>query len=356
MSIAYIDDFGGAEKKLGEAELALHTLQGIFEELGVQEAEKKVCPPSQVMTWLGIEFNTKEMTMSLPEKKLREVAECLAEWQGRKRANLKEIQSVFGLLQFVTSVAPTARLFTNRILEAIRDLGPDHYTTLSWGFRRDLKFFQDLIPHFKGIKVMDKSDIPAQHSLELDACLTGCGAICHPEFYGRMFPAESPSMLSLLQDISSRMQGMERKMEVLESGQTAGIAQPQVEDTAKGTHQVSTTEHATPETLRSDNAAMAEVAAKLAEWGIHDDDLDKPMAPEQIWCMRGRKSGTFTKGTDSIKCSIDWPHFHIRKGPSVSLWSSNTSHRRNLCWDTYGCSGHKTQSLTSSACWRFCRM
>ena len=188
VSIAYIDDFGGAEKKLGEAELALHTLQGIFEELGVQEAERKVCLPSQVMTWLGIEFNTKEMTMSLPEKKLREVAECLAEWQGKKRANLKEIQSVFGLLQFVTSVAPTARLFTNRILEAMRDLGPDHYTTLSWGFKRDLKFFQDLIPHFKGIKVMDKSDIPAQHSLELDACLTGCGAICHPEFYGRMFP------------------------------------------------------------------------------------------------------------------------------------------------------------------------
>ena len=127
--------------------------------------------------------------------------------------------------------------------------------------------------------------------------------------------AEGTSMLSLLQDISGRMQGMERRMEVLESGQTAGIAQPQVDDTAKGTHQVSTTEHATPETLRSDSAAMAEVAAKLAEWGIHDDDLDKSMAPEQIWCMRWRKSGTVTKGTDSIKCSIDWPHFHIRKGP-----------------------------------------
>ena len=187
-SISYIDDFGGAERERETAAAALSTLQALFKDLGVDEAQKKICEPSQVLTWLGIEFDTVKMTMSIPPTKLTEIAETLREWQGKSRANLHEVQSIFGLLQFVTSVAPQARLFTNRILETMRELGPGRYTTLSWGFRRDLKFFQDLIPLFKGVKIMDKPDLPAQHSLELDACLSGCGAICGYEYYGRPFP------------------------------------------------------------------------------------------------------------------------------------------------------------------------
>ena len=189
-SAAYIDDFGGGEATESEAKKALQTLQEIFGELGMMEAEKKICEPSQVMTWLGIEFNTLEMTMSLPERKITEVASCVREWEQKKGATLREIQSLFGLLQFVTHVAPSARLFTNRILECMREMGNDRYTSLSWGFRRDLKFFRDLMPAFKGVKIMDKSDIQAQHSLELDACLTGCGAVCGGQYYGRTFPRQ----------------------------------------------------------------------------------------------------------------------------------------------------------------------
>ena len=189
-SLAYIDDFGGAEPTVLAAQGALHSLQGIFATLGLEEAQHKVCPPTQVMTWLGIEFNTLLMTMSLPERKIRDVRECLDTWAGKIRATLKEIQSLFGLLQFVTAVAPQARLFTNRILEALRELSPGHTTALSWGFRRDLAFFADLMPTFRGVKIMDKQDIPAQHLLELDACLSGCGAVAGDQFYGRKFPPE----------------------------------------------------------------------------------------------------------------------------------------------------------------------
>ena len=187
-SIAYIDDFGGAEGDKEKAGSALGALQEILSELGLREAEDKICPPSQVMTWLGVQFNTQDMTMSLPDRKLQDVAECLRQWEGRTRATLKEIQSLFGLLQFVTYVAPPAKLYTNRILDTMREMGTDRHTTLSWGFRRDLKFFSDLLPGFKGVKIIQKMDIPAQHNIELDACLSGCGAICGDQFYGRPFP------------------------------------------------------------------------------------------------------------------------------------------------------------------------
>ena len=187
-SEAYIDDFGGAEKHRTDAKSALTTLQDLFLELGMVQADNKVCEPSQVMTWLGIEFNTIAMTMTLPEKKLLEVVECVREWGDRKRATLKQIQSLFGLLQFVACVAPPAKLFTNRILDAMREIGSDNYTSLSWGFKRDLKFFSDLLPQLKGVKLMQKEDFTAHHILELDACLSGCGAICGDQYYGRTFP------------------------------------------------------------------------------------------------------------------------------------------------------------------------
>ena len=195
MSMAYIDDFGGAERDRSLAQDALASLQGILRELGMDEATAKVCEPSQVMTWLGIRFDSVAMTMTLPQEKVEEVAETLRQWDKKQRANLREVQSLFGLLQFVTSVAPTAKVFTNRILDTMRELGAHGYTNLSWGFRRDLKFFQDLIPQFRGVKIIAKTDIPAQHSLELDACLSGCGAICGDEFYGRQFPSAVSSQL-----------------------------------------------------------------------------------------------------------------------------------------------------------------
>ena len=189
-SFAYIDDFGGAERDFDTAEGALGSLQKIFGDLGIEEAAHKVCPPGQVMTWLGIEFNTLLMTMSLPPGKIKDIRDTLDDWDSRQRASRREIQSLFGLLQFITAVAPPARLFTNRILEAIRETEHGRTTTLSWGFRRDVQFFRDLMPGFKGVKIMDKVDLPAQATLELDACLSGCGAIAGNQFYGREFPGE----------------------------------------------------------------------------------------------------------------------------------------------------------------------
>ena len=39
-----------------------------------------------------------------------------------------------------------------------------------------------------GIKIMDKSQLVAKECIQLDACLTGCGAWCGTQYYGRTFP------------------------------------------------------------------------------------------------------------------------------------------------------------------------
>ena len=106
LSRAYINDFGGAESSEPRASEALSALQTIMNALGVAQAESKICLPSQIMTWLGILFNTLEMSMAIPARKMEEIMVCLEDWRGKVRASRSEMLSLLGLLNFVASVAP----------------------------------------------------------------------------------------------------------------------------------------------------------------------------------------------------------------------------------------------------------
>ena len=190
ISRAYIDDFGGVEPKHDRADKALTALQGIMDLLGVEQAQSKICPPTQQMIWLGIYFDTLAMSMSIPKEKMEEIMACLGEWGDKQRATKKEIQSLLGLLNFVASVAPLTRLFTNRMLDALREAPQSRASSLSHQFKQDIKFFEELLPLFNGRKIMGKAVLPYQHQVELDACLTGCGAVAGSEYYAATFPTE----------------------------------------------------------------------------------------------------------------------------------------------------------------------
>ena len=184
----YLDDFGGAERTYEQAFKALSSLQGILRELGVREAIHKVCGPTQRMVWLGLLYNTIDMTISIPEEKLLEIMELLKVWEGRQRATRAQMQSLLGTLQFVAGVSPPTRIFTNRMLQDLREAPKRGTESLSWGFKRDLAFFLALLPHYNGIKIIDKETIVYQDQLELDACLTGCGACTGSQYYAEQFP------------------------------------------------------------------------------------------------------------------------------------------------------------------------
>ena len=188
LSCAYIDDFGGVEGNKPRATEALGTLQGIMDNLGVVQAAAKICPPSQVMIWLGIFFDTKEMYMAIPQEKLTEIMACLESWRGRDSATRKEMQSLLGLLNFVASVAPPTRLFTNRMLDDLRETSHTGHRVLTQQFQQDVQFFLDLLPMFNGRRMMGKQLLPYQHQVELDACLSGCGAVAGDQFYAAQFP------------------------------------------------------------------------------------------------------------------------------------------------------------------------
>ena len=184
----YLDDFGGAEGTRERADDALDELQDIMGKVGLVEATKKVCRPAQTMIWLGILFDSNKMTMRIPDGKMGEIGEVLDEWADRQRATQREMQQLLGLLQFVASVSPPARIFTNRMLENLREAPRRGTETLSLGFKRDLGFFRELWPAYNGVRIILKDTVQCQDELELDACLTGCGAYNGTQFYSEQFP------------------------------------------------------------------------------------------------------------------------------------------------------------------------
>ena len=193
-SKAYLDDFGGAEPDGATAWAALTQLQHIMADLGVVEAKHKVHEPAQIMVWLGIEYDSCAMTMTIPDAKMREIMQVLGEWTGRLRATRRDMQKLIGLLQFVASVSPPVRIFSNRMLQCLRDTPARGTNGLSLGFRKDLKFFVDLLPDFNGIRIINKTDVPCQSHIELDACLSGCGATIGAQYYAEAFPPEVVSV------------------------------------------------------------------------------------------------------------------------------------------------------------------
>ena len=124
-------------------------------------------------------------------------------------------------------------------------------------------------------------------------------------------------VLGVLRDIQTTVSRFDERLKAVENTQALGARPlPGQNNTEMSSPDKDGTQipMATPDTLRADHSAMAEVAARLAEWGLADDETPGATTMAQGWRNRARRSGTVSTGTDSIKTVIDWPHFHIRKG------------------------------------------
>ena len=113
-------------------------LQGLLAGLGLQEATHKVTPPATSMIWLGLLFDSKEMTVTLPPVKLQEILDLVTAWISRRIATLHDIQVLMGKLLYVAQIWSCAHLFLNRMLETLHACTPVGSIPLSTGFHKDL--------------------------------------------------------------------------------------------------------------------------------------------------------------------------------------------------------------------------
>ena len=94
----YVDDLGGVEDNEPRAKLAFNKLGWLLCDLGLEESTKKAEAPTTRITYLGVQFDSIKMTMSVPPDKVTEIKAEIGRWVKRTTLNKKELQSLLGKL------------------------------------------------------------------------------------------------------------------------------------------------------------------------------------------------------------------------------------------------------------------
>ena len=130
---------------------ALTSFRTLAKDINLPIKEKKMVPPTTVLTFLGIEIDTINCELRLPEDKLSFLRLLLSSFMRKRTATLREIQSLIGLLNFACAVVTPGRTILRRITNLTRDIQkPHHHRNLDKEAQAELKAWSIFIDHFKG--------------------------------------------------------------------------------------------------------------------------------------------------------------------------------------------------------------
>lgn len=175
-SIVYLDDFLVFGDTRQECETAQLTLISILRSLGFYIAWKKCTTPSQVITYLGVVFNSIDMSVSLPSEKMSKLQSEVRFFIGKTRASKRQVQRLCGILSHCAKVVKGGRTFSQRVINMLKG-----WTTskkrirLPTEFKYDLYWWRDFAAVFNGKNQMIQANYGEGPSFYTDACLSGYG-------------------------------------------------------------------------------------------------------------------------------------------------------------------------------------
>lgn len=182
----YIDDLAGVASSATVARQGFDFLRDLMKELGVVESEHKAIFPCTQMIWIGIEFDSILMQMRMPQHKIEETLALCRSWRTKAHATRSQLQKLLGKIFHIAQCCRPARLFVSRMLDTLRAAPLHGQAALDAEFKKDIEWFLSFLPMYNGIHLMQPE--PADITLEVDSCLSGCGGICGTQYYHTTFP------------------------------------------------------------------------------------------------------------------------------------------------------------------------
>ena len=152
----YLDDFlFGGKANTSQCSKTLSTFKYCCADWGVPLAEEKTVEPTEKLIFLGIEFDTTNMVMRLPNEKLLDLRKKIKQVINSKKVTLRDLQSLIGSLIFACQVVIPGRAFCRRLIDATCNLRePHHHTRVTKNMREDLKLWLLFLENFNGTTVM----------------------------------------------------------------------------------------------------------------------------------------------------------------------------------------------------------
>ena len=124
----------------------LKRLKKAFRFLNIPVADDKLVGPANQLPYLGIEIDTVNFTISIPDEKVNELMEQMPWWCGRRTCTLRELQSLNGKLNFFSKAIRPGRMFTRRLIDLTSTVKkPSHYVTITKEAREDIHWWCELL-------------------------------------------------------------------------------------------------------------------------------------------------------------------------------------------------------------------
>ena len=98
--IVYLDDFLVIEHSKERCQAGMSKLVELLINLGFTINWKKLDPPTQKITFLGIEIDSNRQTLRVPSNKLQEIKEEVKYWLNKKSYTKKQLQRIIGQLNY----------------------------------------------------------------------------------------------------------------------------------------------------------------------------------------------------------------------------------------------------------------
>ena len=190
--ISYIDDFIVVEPTRDECANSQAVLFELLGSLGFEVSWSKCTAPSTKIRYLGIDFDSIEMTLSLPQDKLDKLFMELKFFEGKKRATKKQIQRLCGILAHASKVIRGGRVFSRRIIDLLKDLPKGNpRVRIANDFLLDLEWWRQFSSTFNGKAHLIQNNFGNGPVLFTDACLKGYGLVCGDDWQAGGFVSDS---------------------------------------------------------------------------------------------------------------------------------------------------------------------
>ena len=149
----YIDDFVTVGSPgSGECSRNLGILKETCTRLGMPLEEEKEEGPATEITFLGIELDTENQVIRLPDRKLVEMKSTLRSWKGMKSCRKRDLLAIIGVL---SHACKAIRSFLRRLIDlsmSVRRL--DRRVRLNQAARADLEWWWKYGKRWNGMAMM----------------------------------------------------------------------------------------------------------------------------------------------------------------------------------------------------------
>lgn len=187
LTVHHVDDFlnaWGPDTSEDAANQQLDDILRLCLYLGVPIKAVKTVRPTTLMLFLGWLINTLDMTISIPDDKLKRALARLNKFKRRARCSLRGLQKLAGVLHHLSYVIRQGRPFLGRIYSAQaafhREPFP-HHIPVTAELRADCNWWIRLLRATKGRSLVAAigADAPGLPDVEVftDACGSGFGAV-----------------------------------------------------------------------------------------------------------------------------------------------------------------------------------